>query len=684
MLRLLVWERMLSRRPLSATYLSWLPDRALLPSVLLAAATGILGIVAGTWLGQGANATLILVASVVAIGLLLRAPAAFRPSLPVMGLLFGLSGSLVATTLANQRPPLESYWPTFWLWVLSIAVTLLASLRGSWRRKLRVWSGSLITDRWEALTVLALTAVGLFVRVIDLGTLPSPFQGDEAAWVLQTQRIDSGEIRSMFQSGLQGHPTAYFYLLNAAMSVFGESPFGARMFGAIAGTALIPAVYFMLRKLFDKRVALVGALWVIGYHLAFHYSRWDMNNIGDAVMTSLAILLVWRAVTYGRPADFVIAGLVAALASYIYVGGRVVTLLVLGVVILALILQGMRRQHLNGLVLMVGAFLVAAGPLGLFWYEHPDEFMNRTNSVGIIQSGWLDREIAKTGKSAIEILLEQTKLTVGAFGIYSDRTPNYGGPMPLMDGVSLPFFLLGAAIALLRLFEWRYLILASAFGLVLLTGGILTELPPSSQRLLGTIPVSAALIGLGVTRAATAVTSIGKKDREGPVFDDRSEVTRSRLALGISTVVVLVLVAYNLNYYFGTYVRGNYYSDANTRVADAAAKYARNVPPGTPIYWYGAPFIYVGHPTLQYGVQGLPVFDVLDTGRIVPEHRPTSGPVTFLFVAGRSEDRERIISSCPGGRLEEVKAKEGWLLLYAYNSPPSGDCAKYATAAPSS
>ena len=58
-----------------------------------------------------------------------------------------------------------------------------------------------------------------------------------------------------------------------------------------------------------------------------------------------------------------------------------------------------RRPKAGSLALLVVAFLVTAGPMLSFAATHPDEWNARVNQVGILQSGWLEREPGMTGKS---------------------------------------------------------------------------------------------------------------------------------------------------------------------------------------------------------------------------------------------------------------------------------------------
>ena len=98
-------------------------------------------------------------------------------------------------------------------------------------------------------------------------------------------------------------------------------------------------------------------------------------------------------------------------------------------------------------VLLLVAFLAVAGPMLSYALSHPDEWNARLNQVGIIQSGWLEREPELTGKSTAHILAEQFLRAAGAFHVFPDRTVWYGAERPLLGFLAGAFAVLGMAWA---------------------------------------------------------------------------------------------------------------------------------------------------------------------------------------------------------------------------------------------
>jgi 4-amino-4-deoxy-L-arabinose transferase-like glycosyltransferase len=557
-------------------------------------------------------------------------------------------------------PELKSYWPSFFLWLTAVVLLGGMALRELWLSKARDLGAWWAANRMETGIVTGLTLAAAAVRLIGLAGTPWPFTGDESALLMQGFRVTEGDIRNMFASGFQGHPTAYFFSLSGLTQVLGDSIFVARLYGATLGIAVVPAVYLLLRRLFDRNVAFAGGAFVVTYHVAVHFSRQDMNNIGDTLVLAVVALLLWRALTSLRPADYVLTGLVAGLGLYVYAGCRVAVPVIAVVCLISLVQRrDTWRAQVSGIVLMSAAYLVAGGPLLYFWFENPHEFSNRIDIVGIYQSGWIYDEIERTGRSEMAILLDQALRSFGAFGFYSDVGPHYRGPMPAIDHLALPFFLLGAAIALVKLRELRYQVLVVLFVIVVVTGGMLTTTPPNVQRVMATVPVSAALIGVGLVTATQAIAR-----RTGP-----------QVFMPLTVLLVSAIAAYNLQYYFLIYAPQDFFSDFNTRIATRAVEYTRSLPPETRVYWLGAPALFASHPTFRYEGAGLRIYEVPEGAGMAARPLEGEGPAVFLIMRHRREERDFIMQACPGGQEGEARHKERRFMFWTYAAPAETHCA---------
>jgi 4-amino-4-deoxy-L-arabinose transferase-like glycosyltransferase len=551
--------------------------------------------------------------------------------------------SFVIGQVANSQPPPDNYWPLFALWLVSmgaVVASIATGLRLSELRpaalKQRLWP-----YRWELAGITALTIAGAIIRVVILTSLPLPFEQDEAAMAHESLHVLEGVTQNMFMSGLQGHPIMQFLAEGVFLKIFGVNVFGIRMISAVGGTIGIPLFYLLLRQMFGRPIAIIGAVYLMGYHLHVAYSRIGMENIGDPLLMTVTFFFAWRATREGKTSDFVLTGLVMGLGLYLYQGSRVVPLIVAAYFGYCFLRRpAFLKRLLPGSGMLALAYGAAAFPLAIFWFTHQSFFMDRINVVGIFQSHWIDQQRAATGDSTLSILWDQAVHAFGGFGFYVERGIFYRAPIPFVDRLSLIPFLLGLAYALYHVLDERYFLLLTGFAAVVITGGILTVEPPMASRLLGTAPIVVAFIAIGIKLIADTVS--------------RWRPSASSLVAGVA---VAALVTTNIHFYFFDYKDGGYSSDLNNRVAAQVVDYVRTLPEDTRLFWYGDPRMYLsgsGHPAMTFPLRDRPRFDVLLDGRVVSN--PVADvadetPAVFMFLPHRESEMQPLMDSCPGGEF---------------------------------
>jgi hypothetical protein len=550
--------------------------------------------------------------------------------------------SFVVGQVANSEPAPKDYWPLFFIWlavVASVAVWAITAL-GFWRVRredVRLWAKA---HRWELLGVAGMTAVAAALRVTNLTTIPLPFEQDEGALAHESVFVLTGDMKNMFMSGLQGHATMQFFAEAAYLKVFGINVFSIRLITAVVGVLTIPVFYVMLRQMFGKAIAVLGSAFLVGYALHIHYSRVGMENIADPFLMAATLYFAWRASRDGKLVDFVLTGLILGLGFYLSPASRVIPIIVAALFGYTFLRRrSFLRQLLPGVGVTILAFSAAALPVGIFWLTHTSFFMDRISTVSIFQSGWFDQE-REAGRSALSILWDQATRSFGAFGFYSDTSIFYHGPVPLVDRLTLVPFLLGLVYAVYKVLDARYFLMLAIFGAVVVTGGVLTIQPPTSQRLLGTIPAVAAFTAIGVKLIADWASRL--RPKASPV---------------VAGVAIAALFTVNVNYYFFQYTHGGYSSDLNNRVAAQVVDYVRGLPENTRLFFYGDPRMYLsgwGHPAMTFPLRDYARLDVLQDGRVDSDPAVDltgDAPATFMFLPERQEEMASLIQSCPGGEV---------------------------------
>jgi len=315
---------------------------------------------------------------------------------------------------------------------------------------------------------------------------------------------------------------------------------------------------------------------------------------------------------------------------------------------------------------MLGGFLVAVGPMGLFALKFPDEFNARVNQVGIFQSGWLAKEVVITGRSKWVLLAEQFRKSFFAFNFYKDRVVWYGADIPLMDFLASIFFVFGAVFSVVRFIwphpeplrpggsaagrpAWRYGMFATWFVLVILLGGVLTENPPSSMRLVSSAVPAVFFVAVALRELSRVLRNLlaPEDSRWAPLA-----VLSQRLAVG---VLALVLALTSVRYYFGPYQDLWIYGSFNGEVATRLGYYLRDLGPEWQEYFFGAPRMYADFGSTPFIAKGIKLYDVKEPLTRPPDFVDRKYKAVFVFLPERAHELELVKQRYPNGVQEEVR-----------------------------
>ena len=192
-----------------------------------------------------------------------------------------------------------------------------------------------------------------------------------------------------------------------------------------------------------------------------------------------------------------------------------------------------------------------------------------------------------------------------------------------------------------------------------MTSGALSTDTPAAQRYVAAAPACALLVGYALAYGARWLS------RWYPAH-------RRRITWG-AFLLVLLLAASDLHFYFRVYTPKSNLSDPNTLVANRLALHLRAEHPNADweVVFFGAPRMgYTSIATLPYllpDVQGLDMnFPWGD-----PENpQPTGRHLVFVFLPGHEEDMRRVMADYPGGVLWHDDAKDGKPLYWVYEVTP--------------
>jgi hypothetical protein len=582
-----------------------------------------------------------------------------------------LSSVAVAyTTVRLMRAKVgdASYWDVFTLWIVSALCYAAAFVP---RPRLSTFAPWLRRNQREVILVVALTAAAAALRFWQLGAIPDVVSGDEGIMGVTAMAVLRGEIQNILAT-VNNQGVLYMNLIASAIRLFGENALGLRFIAAAGGTVSVPLLYLLTRRMFNVRTAVLAASLLAVSHFHLHLSRVIVGSgIQDALFSILVFYLFLVGLEKRSIAYLTLSGLALGLFLYIYMGARLVVLLMPMYVAVLWFVDGKTvRANAGNLLAFVGALAVVAAPIASWALANPQEFMSRANQMGAIQSGWLANEAATTGKSQLLIfadLVRQAFLTVN----YYPASVHYGSPYPMLDWVSGAAFMLGIAYSLYHIFDRRHLLLQAWFWSGIVVGGALVIVPSdNAYRIMIVFPAVCVFAALGVDRLL-ALAGQALLAARGAQF--------APAAAFLAVVAVL-----NLKAYFVDFAPQCLYGDLATRFASNMGSKLGEVGPGYNAYllgdqnvWYGvhksvdylSGFIPLTNVDLAADASGQPVYTDLDGNPVTFD---PARKAIFFFIPQRAGELATIQRLMPGGRIERTyDCHLPILVIYRVDQPPS-------------
>jgi len=584
-----------------------------------------------------------------------------RPMRP-LAVIGGGGLAFLAGWLARRRLEAAGFDGILWMWLLGVCWFLLAFAPpprspaplplSSVVHRLRRWLGD---NRVGLIALASLLLAALVVRAADLEHIPANLGGDEGTQGVAALKLLGPPLGNPFSTGWFSVPTMSFLAYGISMRIFGASVAGLRMFSALIGALTVLTTFLLARELWGRRVAWLAATVLTFSHFHIHFSRLGSNQIADGFFITLALWLLVRGLRSERAIHFALAGAAMGLGWYGYFGARLIGVIVALYLVwrVAVEYRFLARYGMLLLVLL-GAAVVVVAPLLFYYADHPVDLVSRSRQVSIFASGWLAREQEITGRSAASLLLQQFWKSVSAFNYTLDPTFWYRPTIPLLDFVSGVLFVLGllwttarcrwSANGLLLLWFWSALIL----------GWVMTENPPSSQRMVVVAPALALLVGLGLHWLMSVVQRVSRCTLHVPTLHV------PRFTCYVSLIVIAVL---NLYYYFAVYTPTRVYGNPTAEVATVLARYLTQQEDDYVVYFYGPPFMYWNFGTLDFMVRGVEGVDVLPGTDELPQPDLNRG-ARFVFLPERLEELETVRAQYPGGVETPVYSNADSRLLY--------------------
>jgi len=448
-------------------------------------------------------------------------------------------------------------------------------------------------------------------------------------------------------------PSMSFVVRGLSMRLFGDTIAGLRMLSALIGTASVLTTFLLTRELWGRRVAWLAAIGLTFGHYHMHFSRLAVNNIADSLFSTLALYLLVRGLRSRRAIHFALAGAVLGMGWYGYFGARLIG--VIAAVYLAwrvVVEYRFVARYGRLLMALLGAALVVVVPLMFHYARYPADFSAGLNRVSIVGSGWLAREREITGRSAASLLLQQFWKSVSAFHYTLDPTFWYHASIPLLDLVSGILLVLGLVWAVAHRRWPANGLLLLWFWLAVILGWVLTENPPSSQRLVIVASALAILVGLGLDWLVGLVRDL--------VDDER----RLLMWNGVAAVILAAMALLNLHYYFAVYTPTRVYGNPTAEIATELGRMLAQQDDDYVVYFYAPPVMYWDIGNLRFMARGIEGMDVLPPGEGESLEPSLVHGARFVFLQHRLAELEAIRVQYPVGVEVPVHSSADGRLLY--------------------
>jgi hypothetical protein len=416
-----------------------------------------------------------------------------------------------------------------------------------------------------------------------------------------------------------------------------------------------------------KWIALAAAFFLATFPMHIHYSRVAVGaNIWDSFFyTATLAAFVWGIRSESKQFwPFVVAGLVGGLGQYTHTGSRFLPLLlIVFVVYLSLLHIKLLQRKWTGILLMALVFIVVASPHYLYLSRFPEEANARLNQVGIIQNGWLEAEVERRGESRALILWDQFRRSLFGFAYFHDNTESWLPSTPLAPTLFSIGLFLGLMVSLRRRHEPAIVLMHFWFWGLILTAGMLTLQPPTSNRLVALTPVLCFFVALGWDAVARSLAPSFPMERGGKGV--------ARQDFHLAHLGFLVILA-SFTGYTGIraqqeYLADNNYGGTNALVATHIGYELATYPVDTTLIMLTAPRIWSNISPLLFLTPKHARQDIVEPLTALPALTttlPPNGDLMIVVLPERAGEMGVIQQTFPNAKMREVYDQKKNELIY--------------------
>jgi hypothetical protein len=542
------------------------------------------------------------------------------------------------------------------LWILSIVLLVISVLiQTGWRpASINAMLKWLKEHRTELIVIATIIIAAFLIRFLDVELHPYSFINDEGHMGSEGECILRGSLctTQFFSLGWASQPRLAFFPYAISIILFGKTALAVRLISVITGTLSVLAVYLFAREVFDRKIAWISAILLASLPVHIHFSRTGVDNIVDSLTAPLILWLLFRGVKRGSTLSFLAAGIVAGLCIYTYPGSLLAPALGVGALgYMALQTHGFLQAHLKNIIIFILAATIIVLPMMGYYSSNSKDFLSRLKRESIFQNNTIERD----GASAVETLISQFAKSSLVFIATSAPANFFNSPKPYLPVAVAIIFMLGMAYILWRIKDSRYMVVFVWFWAVVILGSTLTGGPPTSQRMMMSMPALVIVITVGMMKIFGAFKQFYQP------------------AAKFTPVILLGLMLYightNITYYFYEYRIGHYYEDPGNELTYETSAYLAPLHTQGQMYLIANPTQpYLSFESFYYFSPDVEKFNFNDITHEALVNLPHDKDILFIALPDYKPDLELISQWAPGGIWTEFKRRyqPQQMLFYSY------------------
>ena len=409
---------------------------------------------------------------------------------------------------------------------------------------------------------ILIICLGIFFRFFRLTEVPLGLYPDEAMNGNNALEAQATRNYKFFYPENNGREGFFINMQSIALALVGNEPWALRGVSGVMGTLTILGVFLVTKELFSQHgnkrkrnaattIALIAAFFTATSYWHVHFSRIGFRAIMFPLVTTFALYFLLKGLRTKRVSTLAIAGFFTGLGFHTYIAFRFFPFIA-AIPLIADLKSYYRAKTTHtkqqkksfdlscspcAATLYLFVTFVIALPIGVYFLQHPQDFIGRSNQVSIFAT-----------KSPVNAFIQSNIKTWGMIAVRGDCNwrHNYDCRPALVWPLAL-FFGVGMVVTIRNLFTRAYE--RSSTPLILLGWLMIMSLPatltweglPHALRSIGMIPPIIILAALGCWRLVRAVLDWFERQKSR-VPEKIMQITRVQKEIKTLVMLMLLLV----------------------------------------------------------------------------------------------------------------------------------------------